>query len=99
MTMFEINYVQRSVTYRGIKLKLTPYEYKILSLLVEHPGRIYSRAQLLKAVWGDAQTNSERLVDSRITTLRAKLSAVHARGEESIQTHQGLGYAMRSMPL
>ena len=99
MKNFEINYAQRSVIYKGIDLKLTPYEYKILSLFVEHPGRIYSRAQLLKTVWSDAQAASERLVDSRIKTLRAKLCAVDARGDESIQTHHGLGYSLRSISL
>ncbi len=80
------------LAYRGQWLDLTRYEYRLLALLADHPGRIYSRAQLMDLVWDDALDTSDRTVDTHIKTLRAKLRA--AGDDDPIRTHRGMGYSL-----
>ena len=81
---------------RGEWLTLTRYEYLLLALLLERPGRILSRAQIMDTVWQDGGESLERTVDTHIKTLRSKLRRVH--DDEVIVTHRGLGYSL-SLPL
>lgn len=81
------------IAYHGDWLNLTRYEYLLLALLLERPGRILSRAQIMENVWQDSGESLERTVDTHIKTLRGKLRAVRA-DEEVIQTHRGLGYSI-----
>lgn len=81
------------ISYRGVRISLTRYEYGLLSALLERPGRILSRAQLMERVWKDAEESFERTVDAHVKTLRAKLRAVC--DEDPIETHRGLGYSIR----
>ncbi|MBV8273083.1 MAG: two-component system response regulator CreB [Cupriavidus sp.] len=81
------------VAYWGQWLDLTRYEYRLLALLVQHPGRIYARAQLMDLVWHDALDTVDRIVDTHVKTLRAKLREVDPMGEP-IRTHRGMGYSL-----
>jgi two-component system catabolic regulation response regulator CreB len=81
------------IAYRGVWLALTRYEYRLLATLLERPGRILSRAQLMNMVWSDAEDSLERTVDAHVKTLRAKLRAVG--DDDPIATHRGLGYSIR----
>jgi two-component system catabolic regulation response regulator CreB len=80
------------VAYHGEWLSLTRYEYWLLALLLERPGRILSRQQIMESVWQDGGESLERTVDTHIKTLRGKLRAI--RDEEVILTHRGLGYSV-----
>lgn len=80
------------IAYHGHWLALTRYEYLLLALLLERPGRILSRPQIMAAVWQDDGESLERTVDTHIKTLRGKLRAV--RDDEVILTHRGLGYSL-----
>ena len=84
------------IAYRDQWLNLTRYEYLLLALLLERPGRILSRAQIMDTVWQDGGESLERTVDTHIKTLRSKLRRVH--DDEVIVTHRGLGYSL-SLPL
>ena len=81
------------IRYRGRWLDLTRYEYGLLAALLQRPGAVLSRAQLMDRVWGDALDSGDRTVDTHIKTLRAKLHAVDA-GADPIRTHRGLGYSL-----
>lgn len=81
------------IAYHGSWLNLTRYEYLLLALLLERPGRILSRGQIMESVWQDSGESLERTVDTHIKTLRGKLRAVRA-DEDCIQTHRGLGYSV-----
>jgi len=81
------------IAYHGQWLNLTRYEYLLLALLLERPGRILSRGQIMESVWQDSGESLERTVDTHIKTLRGKLRAIHA-DEDCIQTHRGLGYSV-----
>ncbi len=75
----------------GRALVLTPVEFKLLSLLSDSVGRIYSRQQLLDHLYGDHRVVSERTVDSHIKNLRRKLEA-ESDGQDLIKSVYGMGY-------
>lgn len=81
------------LAWRGRWLDLTRYEYRLLALLVAHPGRIYARAQLMDLVWHDALDTVDRTVDTHVKTLRAKLREVDSSADP-IRTHRGMGYSL-----
>jgi two-component system catabolic regulation response regulator CreB len=82
------------VRFRGVKLELTRYEYRLLGVFLARPGRVFSRDELMAQVWEDPGASLDRTVDAHIKTLRAKLRAI-APEADPIQTHRGLGYALR----
>ncbi|MES2299308.1 MAG: two-component system response regulator CreB [Pseudomonadota bacterium] len=89
---------QARIAYRGRALDLTRYEYLLLKTLIEHPGHVLSRAQLMDRVWRDAPDTLERTVDAHVKSLRAKLRAAapgpDEGGDEPIVTHRGMGYSL-----
>ncbi|RZA25451.1 MAG: two-component system response regulator CreB [Proteobacteria bacterium] len=94
LSTLEVNVDHGTVVFHGVALKLTRYELLLLNILRGQPGRIFSRAVLMDAVWTDALDTDERTVDTHIKTLRAKLRAVKA-DPDVIQTHRGLGYSLQ----
>lgn len=91
---FEHDEASAEVRYAGVPLALTRYEYLLLAWLLKHPRRVFSRDQLLDAVWGQQIGSTDRTVDTHVKTLRAKLREAGAQ-EDPIQTHRGLGYSLR----
>ena len=81
------------ICFHGQPLALTRYEYLLLKTLMQAPGRVYSRQQLMDLVWSGAEESLDRTVDTHIKTLRAKL---RERDSEAnlILTHRGLGYSL-----
>jgi two-component system phosphate regulon response regulator PhoB len=76
------------------RIALSPSEFKLLHFLLTHPGRVYSRAQLLDQVWGDHVYIEERTVDVHIRRLRKALERTgHHR---LIDTVRGAGYGLRT---
>jgi two-component system phosphate regulon response regulator PhoB len=76
------------------RLDLSPVEFRLLHFLMTHPGRVYSRSQLLDHVWGDHVYIEERTVDVHIRRLRKALEpSGHHR---LIDTVRGAGYALRA---
>lgn len=84
---------RRRIHYHGRSLDLTLHEYQLLVVLLDHPGRVYTRAQLLDQAWEAPDHRLDRTVDSHIKSLRAKLR--EARPEsDPIRTHRGMGYSL-----
>jgi two-component system phosphate regulon response regulator PhoB len=73
---------------------LSPSEFRLLHFLMTHPGRIYTRAQLLDQVWGDHVFIEERTVDVHIRRLRKALEP--SGHDRLIDTVRGSGYGLRS---
>jgi two-component system, OmpR family, catabolic regulation response regulator CreB len=92
---FEHDAEGHRIRYRGRLLDLTRYEYGLLAALLQRPGAVLSRAQLMDRVWGDALDSGDRTIDTHIKTLRAKLRVV-APEADPIRTHRGLGYSLES---
>jgi len=82
------------VTARGHRLALSPSEFRLLHFLMTHPGRIYTRAQLLDHVWGDHVFIEERTVDVHIRRLRKALEP--SGHDRLIDTVRGAGYGLRA---
>jgi two-component system phosphate regulon response regulator PhoB len=82
------------VTVGDQRLQLSPAEFKLLHFLLTHPGRVYSRAQLLDQVWGDHVYIEERTVDVHIRRLRKALEPTGHH--ELIDTVRGAGYGLRA---
>jgi two-component system phosphate regulon response regulator PhoB len=80
------------VTRAGRELRLGPTEFRLLEYLMENPGRVFSRTQLLDGVWGRDVYVDERTVDVHIGRLRKSIN----RGKEKdlIRTVRGAGYAI-----
>jgi two-component system catabolic regulation response regulator CreB len=91
---FQIDYERWVVYYFGEALALSRYEFRLLAVLVEKPGRVYTRAQLMDAAWEEPDASMERTVDTHIKSVRAKLRAVRADADP-IVTHRGIGYSLR----
>jgi len=78
-------------TLHGHELELTAVEFKLLHLLLSHPGRIYSRSQLMDKIYPDERIVSDRTIDSHVKKLRRKINAV-APAKELIHSLYGVGY-------
>ena len=86
------------VTRGGVTVQLGPKEFKLLATLMERPGQVYSREQLLERVWGQAVYVEDRTVDVHLSRLRKALnkSADDADSKDDIvRTIRGAGYALR----
>ncbi|MFP4125505.1 MAG: phosphate regulon transcriptional regulator PhoB [Alphaproteobacteria bacterium] len=81
---------------RGREVHLSPTEFRLLRHLMEHPGRVFSRAALLDAVWGINQEVELRTVDATVRRLRRALNA--EGGPELLRTVRAEGYALSQPP-
>ncbi|RZI96464.1 MAG: two-component system response regulator CreB [Variovorax sp.] len=90
---FSLDVERMQIRYYGRLLELSRYEYGLLRLLVQRPGRVFTRDELLEQVWDDASDSFDRTVDAHVKTLRAKLKAI-APDIEPIRTLRGTGYAL-----
>lgn len=80
------------VTRAGAEIKLGPTEYRLLSTLMERPGRVWTREQLLDRVWGRDVFVDTRTVDVHVGRLRKALRRVG--GTDPLRTVRGTGYAL-----
>jgi DNA-binding response OmpR family regulator len=87
---------RRQASIGTYPLNLTRAEFALLALLASQPGRVYSRAQLIDAAFGDAFDGFERTVDSHIKNLRRKLQDAPAAGTPAIATVYGIGYSLEA---
>lgn len=78
---------------KGKRLELGPIEFRLLAFLMEHPERVFTRKQLLTAVWGDDGEVHERSVDVQIARLRKALR--RGRSPDPIKTVRQVGYALQ----
>ncbi len=85
---------RRHVTLAGKQVDLTAKEFDLLLYFAKHPGRVYSRAQLLDKVWGYSHSGYEHTVNAHINRLRAKIEP-NPNQPEFILTVWGVGYKFR----
>ncbi|PKM77248.1 MAG: DNA-binding response regulator [Firmicutes bacterium HGW-Firmicutes-15] len=86
--------IGRFEAYLGSNLlALTTTEFKILSLLAEHPGQVFSRLQILERSLGDIYEGYERTIDTHISNLRRKMEAISSQ-DVKIKTVYGVGYKL-----
>jgi len=83
-----------SVSIRGEYVELTPKEFELLHVLAAHPGKVYSRDELLERVWGYEYTGDTRTVDVHVRHLRQKVEK-DPSNPEYIETLRGIGYRLK----
>lgn len=88
----EVDRAAHTATMEGVRLKLTPIEFSLLSHLQSRSGEAVPREALLEAVWGEGYIGDRRVVDVHIRHLREKMSEVGDRPR--IATVRGLGYRL-----
>jgi two-component system KDP operon response regulator KdpE len=88
---------RHAVTIDGKPVELTPREFEILRVLMTNPGRLVTKAKLLRAVWGEAYQDEDSYVYVHVSQLRRKLNAADSRGrlDGLIATEPGVGYRIR----
>jgi two-component system phosphate regulon response regulator PhoB len=91
----EMDRVAHRVRRADQEIHLGPTEYKLLDHLIQHPGRVFSREQLLDAVWGSDVYVEARTVDVHVGRLRKALNIDGAR--DPIRTVRSAGYALDDM--
>src|SRR4051812_31225486 len=80
------------VACQGREITLTAQEFKLLELLVRHPGRVFTREQVLNRAWGEGGLVADRTIDVHVKTLRKKFGKF-----EFIETVRGIGYHAREL--
>ena len=92
--IFSIDESRRRITYAGAPMALSRYEYNLLVILIERPGHVFSREQLMQLAWDEPETAMDRTVDAHIKNIRAKLKTINPE-IDPIMTHRGIGYALK----
>ena len=93
----ELQPAKRLVHHQNVPVDLTALEFDLLLYFAQHPGHVFSRNQLLDAVWGTTHDGYEHTVTTHINRLRAKLEADPLK-PQIILTVRGAGYKMREVP-
>jgi DNA-binding response OmpR family regulator len=91
-----IDRARREASFDGQPLQLTRREFDLLAHLAAHPGRIFTRDQLLARVWGLDYEGDDRTVDVHVSWLRGKLR--DRDGHDYFRTVRGVGYAFAPRP-
>lgn len=91
---FKYDDKKNAIFYNGVQLQTSRYEYRILRILIDHPGWVYSREQLMEKAWDEPDMSELRTVDAHIKNLRHKLKAITPDCDPII-THRGTGYALK----
>jgi len=92
----ELDLEAHKITRSGTTLDLSPIEFKIFQLLVENPGKVFSRENLMDKIWGSEIYVGVRTVDVHITRLRKTLKDASPDGKDVIKTVRLAGYALDS---
>jgi two-component system KDP operon response regulator KdpE len=90
-----VDLVGREVLVKGQTIILTPTEYDILRILIQHAGKVLTHKQLVHAVWGTAYETDSHLLRVNISNLRRKIEIDPARPRH-IVTEPGVGYRLKS---
>ena len=91
---FQIDESRRQISYFGIPVELSRYEYNLLKILIQRPGHVYSRDQLMEMAWDEPEASMDRTVDAHVKNIRAKMKTIEPEIDPII-THRGIGYALK----
>ncbi|MBD3422362.1 MAG: two-component system response regulator CreB [Chitinivibrionales bacterium] len=91
---FSLNHATKCISYFGSELTLSFAEFSILSRMLKHPERIFSREELLDGIWGGESIAMDRSIDSHIKSLRRILKGVNP-ALDPIITRRGMGYGLK----
>jgi DNA-binding response OmpR family regulator len=86
-----IDLTRRQVIAQGSQVDLTAAQFNIVTLLASHPGRVYSRGQIMAAVWGADFSGDSRAADMQIRNIREKIEP-DPKNPRYVLTARGMGY-------
>jgi two-component system, OmpR family, alkaline phosphatase synthesis response regulator PhoP len=89
----EINFEKRLCRYANQEIRLSPREFELLTFLARQPGRVYTREEIERGVWGNDLPDNSNVVDVHMANMRSKLR--EANGYGVIRTVRGIGYALK----
>ncbi len=89
-----VDFAKRRVSVGEREIDLTPTEYDILRVLIQHAGKVLTHRQLLRAVWGNAYENETHMLRVNVSNLRHKIEPDPAKPQHII-TEPGVGYRLR----
>jgi len=89
----EVNTVSKRVKRSEKEIKLTTLEYKLLELLVSHPGKVFERIEISEKIWGTSFNTGTNFINVHINALRNKIDKEYP--DKLIQTVKGIGYAIK----
>lgn len=84
-----------TVVRNDIEIKMAPIEFQILQILMEAPGRVFSREALIDKIWGIDMYVASRTVDVHVTRLRSRLRKASTDGKDVIDTVRLSGYCLK----
>jgi two-component system KDP operon response regulator KdpE len=90
-----VDLTYRRVVVHGVEVQLTPTEYELLRLLVNHAGKVMTHGQILKQIWGAAYAEQQNVLRVNISNLRQKIEDDPSRPKH-IVTELGVGYRLKS---
>lgn len=93
----QVDHATRRVHADNREVELTRVEFELLACLLENPGKVWSRAELIARVWGDGFALTDRTVDSHVKALRRKFSEVGA-DPGVLETVRGVGFRVVADP-
>ncbi len=86
-----IDLTRRRVVAQGTPVELTAAQFNIITLLASHPGRVYSRGQIMATVWGNEFSGDSRAADMQIRNIREKVEP-YPKNPRYVLTARGMGY-------
>ena len=90
----QVDVTEFRVYVRGVETELTPKEFELLRILAAHPGKVYSRDELVERIWGYEYNGDTRTVDVHVRHLRLKVERDPSK-PEYIETLRGIGYRFK----
>lgn len=89
----ELDDINHLVKVAGRELALTAKEYGILALLMRHPDKIYSKANLFRSIWNEEYMSEDNTLNVHISNIRNKLKVINP-DQQYIETVWGIGYRL-----
>ena len=92
---FEVDLAAHRVRVDGVEVELTATEFRLLTLLVRRPGRVFTRQQIIENIHDGLAAVTDRSVDVQVVGLRRKLNEAQAGAGVAVETVRGVGYRLR----
>ncbi len=92
--VFHIDESKLRISYFNKPLDLSRYEYNLLKVFINRPGRVFTRDQLMDLAWDEPEASMDRTIDAHIKNIRVKLKAIQP-DIDPIMTHRGVGYSLQ----
>jgi two-component system alkaline phosphatase synthesis response regulator PhoP len=89
-----VDFERHEVKYRDEIVNLTSAEFKLLAVMAQNPGRVFTRLQLMDSAFGETYEGYDRTIDAHIKNLRQKLNTIGGEEDNPVVTVRGVGYKL-----